>query len=270
MGRRQWGVCAVAPEASGERRRLSGTIAEERGSAPMHTFPPTMRTPLFLVFAALLASGCSGARPDPRERNPIVFVHGWSASGSVWETMTQRFLEDGWPEGYLVAWSYDTNLSNVKTAEFLAGVVDSVLTETGASRVDIVSHSMGALASRYYIAELDGGPRVDAWVSLGGPSHGTITAFTCQSDACREMRPGSAFLRALNEDDETPGTPRYATWRSPCDLVIIPQDSPKLEGAENTATECLLHMDLPNDTDIYEQVRAWVVANERGAEFTNW
>ncbi|OZC04664.1 esterase/lipase family protein [Rubricoccus marinus] len=229
-----------------------------------------MRPPLFLVLVALIASGCAGARPDPRERNPIVFVHGWSASGSVWETMTQRFRDDGWPEAYLVAWSYDTNRSNVETAQALASVVDSVLAETGASRVDLVSHSMGALASRYYVGPLRGGPRVDAWVSLGGPSHGTITALTCRSPACREMRPGSDFLRALNEEDETPGTPRYATWRSPCDLVIIPQDSPSLEGAVNTATNCLLHLELPTNEVIYKQVRDWVAANEEGAAAANW
>ena len=194
-----------------------------------------------------------------------MFVHGWSASGSVWDTMTQRFRADGWPEALLVAWSYDTNLSNVETAEKLAARIDSVLDATGAARVDIVSHSMGALPARYYVRHLGGDSRVDAWVSLGGPSHGTVTAYTCRSPACQEMRPGSGFLRELNEDDETPGAVRYATWRSPCDLVIVPQDSPKLEGAANTATDCVLHLELPTNAGIYAQVRDWVAANETGA-----
>ena len=229
-----------------------------------------MRVPLLVVLVALLASGCAGTRPDPRERNPVVFVHGWSSSGGVWDTMTERFRADGWPEALLVVWTYDTSQSNAETAEQLAERVREVLAQTGASRVDLVSHSMGALSARYYVRFLDGDKRVDGWVSLGGPSHGTVTAFTCFSTACEEMRLGSSFLSDLNEGDETPGQPRYATWRSPCDLVILPQDSPKLDGALNQATECLLHNDLPKDATVYAQVRDWLAANETDGAGPLW
>ena len=229
-----------------------------------------MRAFLLVLLAAFLVSACAGTRPDPRERNPVVFVHGWSSSGSVWEAMVKRLRADGWQETHLVAWSYDTDQSNAVTAAQLAERIQRVLSETGASRVDIVSHSMGALSTRYYIRYLDGARRVDAWVSLAGPSHGTLTAFTCFSDACHEMRVGSSFLSDLNEGDETPGHSRYATWRSQCDLVIVPQDSPKLDGATNYATECLLHRDLPNDRAVYAQVRDWLAANEAHGSGPIW
>ena len=224
-----------------------------------------MRVPLLLALAALVASGCVSARSKARERNPVVFVHGWSSSASVWDPMIERFRADGWPDTHLVAWPYDTRQSNVDTAAQLAAHVDSVLAVTGARRVDLVSHSMGALPSRYYARNLGGDARVDGWVSLGGPSHGTITAYACFDASCREMRPGSDFLRDLNAGDETPGAPRYATWRSPCDLIVLPQDSPALDGATNTATPCLLHLDLPTSASIYAQVRDWLAANERAA-----
>ena len=216
------------------------------------------------LLLAIVAAGCAGARPDA-QRNPVVFVHGWASDASAWATMMDRFRADGWPDALLVAWSYDTARPNAETAEALAARVDAVLAETGASRVDLVSHSMGALPARYYTRELGGAARVDAWVSLGGPSHGTVTAFACLQRSCREMWPGSPFLRALNEGDETPGRPRYATWRSPCDLVVVPQNSPALEGAENTATRCLLHAELVTDAAVYAQVRDWLAANEAGA-----
>ena len=222
-----------------------------------------MRVVLVLALATLLASGCASTRSQARERNPIVFVHGWSSSASVWDPMIERFRADGWPDTHLVAWPYDTRRSNAETAVRLAAHVDSVLAATGARRVDIVSHSMGALSSRYYARHLGGDNRIDAWASLGGPSHGTITAYACFDRSCREMRPGSAFLRDLNAGDETPGAPRYATWRSPCDVVVLPQDSPVLDGAVNTATPCLLHLELPTSGSVYVQVRDWLAANER-------
>ena len=164
-----------------------------------------MRPSFVIALAAFLASGCASSRSTARERNPVVFVHGWSSSADAWSTMAERFRDDGWPEAYLVVWSYDTSRSNVETAGRLADRVDAVLEATGASRVDVVAHSMGALPARYYVRHLGGDARVDGWVSLGSPNHGTVTAYTCVSRSCREMRPGSSFMSALNEGDETPG-----------------------------------------------------------------
>ena len=72
------------------------------------------------------------------------------------------------------------------------------------------------------------------------------------------MRPNSAFLNALNQDDETWGSPRYATWWSNCDEVINPQSSVLLVGATNTQTACISHSQLHEDAGVYQQVRDWV------------
>jgi triacylglycerol lipase len=92
-------------------------------------------------------------------------------------------------------------------------------------------------------------------VSLGGPNHGTDTANSCFDVSCTEMRTGSSFLTALNSGDEAPGSPRYATWWSPCDTVINPDSSVSLSGAVNTRTACLSHMGLLTDATVYAQTR---------------
>jgi triacylglycerol lipase len=81
--------------------------------------------------------------------------------------------------------------------------------------VAIITHSMGTLSARYYVRNLGEDGRVSAIVSLGGANHGTSTAQLCFQVSCQEMWPNSSFLTALNNPDETPGTPRYATWWSP-------------------------------------------------------
>ena len=173
--------------------------------------------------------------------------------------MIGRFETDGWAPTELYSWSYNTAQSNSVTAQQLSAKVDSILAATGASTVNIVSHSMGALSSRYYIKNLTGGSKVDAFVSLGGPNHGTNTAIFCLQTSCLEMRPNSSFLNALNRKDETPGRLiSYATWWSPCDEVINPQNSTLLKGATNTQTACLRHSDLYQDAGIYAQVKALV------------
>jgi triacylglycerol lipase len=114
---------------------------------------------------------------------------------------------------------------------------------------------MGALSARYYVRTLGGGGKVDALVSLGGPNHGTKTAYACFQTSCREMYPGSGYLAALNADTEVWGTPRYATWWSPCDEVVNPQKSTVLSGAANTQTACLTHGQLRESAAVYRQVR---------------
>jgi triacylglycerol lipase len=172
--------------------------------------------------------------------------------------MAGRFRADGWPADRLDQWSYNTAQSNATTAAQLADEVERVLDRTGATKVDIVTHSMGGLSSRHYLKNLQGTSRVDAWVSLAGPNHGTETARLCGDVSCVEMRPGSEFLRALNSGDETPGSPRYATWVSPCDGVVNPRASVALTGAANHTTGCLNHSAVHTSQEVYGEVKAHI------------
>jgi triacylglycerol lipase len=192
-------------------------------------------------------------------QDPILFVHGYSGSASNWNTMIERFEKDGWPKSYLSAYSYNTSQSNKVDAEKeVKSHVESLLKSTGATKVDIVAHSMGSLNTRWYIKFLGGESTVDDWVSLGGPNHGTETANFCISTSCTEMRIGSKFLSELNAGDETPGTVNYGTWWSPCDEFINPDSSVSLTGATNTKTACISHLALLTDETVYSQVREFV------------
>ena len=194
----------------------------------------------------------------PAGPDPILFVHGWNSSGSVWTTMIGRFSADGHPSSRLHNWSYDTAQSNKTTAAQIATKVDEIRAATGAAKVDVITHSMGGLSSRWFVKFLGGDAEVDEWVSLGGPNHGTDTANFCWQTSCSEMRIGSAFLADLNAGDESPGGVRYGTWWSACDTVINPDSSVAVSGATNTQTACLGHSDLYNDATVYGQVKAFV------------
>jgi triacylglycerol lipase len=207
-----------------------------------------------LVALALSAGFAAGAQAHL----PILFVHGWKGSSSNWTTMIERFEKDGWPKEDLNNWTYNTAQSNVTTAKEEATKVTEILKKTGATKVDLISHSMGGLSTRYYVKNLGGESTVEDWVSLGGPNHGTEAANLCLETSCLEMRIGSTFLNELNAGDETPGAVHYGTWWSPCDEFIKPVESVILTGATNTKTECISHLALLTNEKVYVGVREFV------------
>jgi triacylglycerol lipase len=213
---------------------------------------------LATLVAAIAVCIAAAVPASASAQDPILFVHGYVESASLWNTMIANFEKDGYPKSYLSAYSYNTSQSNKIDAEEVKSKVEALLKNTGATKVDIVAHSMGSLNSRYYIKNLGGESKVDDWVSLGGPNHGTETANFCFSASCVEMRVGSTFLKELNATDETPGAVSYGTWWSPCDEIINPDSSVALTGATNTKTACISHTALTTDSTVYGQVREFV------------
>jgi triacylglycerol lipase len=234
----------------------------------------TARITFVLPVAALLiiSAGCEKSVTEPEaplcgvtrgapttlQHDPILFVHGYGGNAENFCTMIGRFRADGWSDNELYAYDYSLVTSFATDAGDISAQVNAILARTGASKVDIITHSAGAVSSRYYIKNLGGESKVDAWVSLAGPNHGTDTADNCSFTPCLEMRLGSIFLATLNAGDETPGSVRYATWWSSCDETINPDTSVPLAGASNHQASCLAHFNFLIDPTVYGQVRDWI------------
>ncbi|MFI6406200.1 esterase/lipase family protein [Streptomyces sp. NPDC050548] len=218
-------------------------------------------TALSAVTTSLLLSLSLASTPaHAASHDPIIFVHGLSGSASGWDDWVADFEADGYSSSELFAWSYDWTQSNVTTASQLATEVKSVLAQTGASKVDIVGHSMGTLSARYFLKNLSGTSYVDHFVSVAGVNHGTSIASLCGwlYTSCKEMQTGSSFLTALNSGDETPGSVSYAAYWSDCDEAINPDTSAELSGATNVDVGCISHTNMNNDHGVYEQVHDFI------------
>ena len=214
---------------------------------------------LFLLALSFAFLASSPRQSSASHVDPILFVHGYTSDASAWNTMISRFQADGWESNRLFAYTFSSTKSNASIAQDVKARVDQIRAATGAAKVDIITHSMGGLSSRYYLKNLGGQANVDDWVSLGGPNHGTTWAYGCFFfSPCNQMIPGSSFLNQLNSGDETPGAVNYGTWWSPCDELINPDTSVILSGATNTQTSCMGHSALRTDATVYSQVREFV------------
>ncbi|QUH04293.1 lipase [Saccharopolyspora erythraea] len=220
-----------------------------------------MRSLVRIASAVVLTTVAAVVAPLPamaQASDPVVFVHGYRGQAATWDDMKARFAESGYAQERLHAFEYPVGISNAEAAQRLSTYVGDVLTKTGASKVDVVSHSMGALNSRHWMKFLGGADVVDDWVGLGAPNHGTETARLCADVACQEMRPGSEFLNALNADDATPGAANYGNFWSDCDGVVQPARSAVLAGATNVQVGCVNHVDLVRNHEVYQRVAAFI------------
>lgn len=222
----------------------------------MHRIRIRLVSALAALAAALGLAVFPAGPAAASEHDPVILVHGWLGADWNWTAYRSWFASDGWSRVYV--FGYDWGQSNVTTAYQLRDKVNQVLAETGASKVDIVSHSMGGLSSRYYVKHLGGQSKVDDWVSIGGPNHGTNAAYACWTTSCGEMRYNSWLLNDLNSGDETPGPVHYGTFRSWCDEVINPDSSVILSGATNREVGCIGHVSLLGSWSTYAGVRDFV------------
>jgi len=83
---------------------------------------------------------------------PVVFVHGYQASGAVFENMREYLSSKGFQSAALTYKSEAGVASGAKELEsFLAGLRTGYQTKgIQVKRFDIISHSMGGLVVRYY------------------------------------------------------------------------------------------------------------------------
>jgi triacylglycerol lipase len=211
------------------------------------------------VLVAQPFASSAAASPFPNGKNPIVFVHGFFETGSIWETLKASLKQDGYTDDQLIAIDYNTtNQSNVDTATEIGTIVTDVLARTGAAKVDIVSHSMGGLNSRYCVKFAACAGKTDHWISLAGANKGTYIAALCAllMPTCGEMVPGSAVLTKLNASPALPAGTKYATLWSPNDGIIIPATNTVLEGATNVQLPgSINHFNIFTDAGVATKIK---------------
>ncbi len=215
-----------------------------------------------LSASAYMFNKVNGYMAMEEDNDPVVLVHGYGSSimGDVssyisWAYYVGRLEADGF-DTHVITLS-DAGMQDITiSAAELQSFVQKVLAETGARKVDIVSHSMGGLVSRYYIKYMGGSGLVDDLVTISTPHRGTITASIGPGKSARQMEVGSSFLRTLNSGDITPGYVDYTAIHSNNDEMVIPQQNGFLDGAININMNNYEHATILFNDETYQAVKA--------------
>lgn len=230
-------------------------------------------------------------KPSAAHPNPVVLVHG--TFGNAYDTWTGMapVLEH---YGYCVfavnygapASSLFKGTGDIPTSAGQIGVfVDQVRQATGAAKVDLVGHSQGGSASRYYANLIGGSSKVHKVIGLAPSNHATtlaglrtlgeflrivdpIYAFTnwVGLDAIEDQgNPNSVFYQNLNGNGETRPGISYTNIVTQYDEVVTPYQQGFIAAGpgatvKNTTLQNVCgndytdHLGITYDTNVYQLV----------------
>ena len=136
------------------------------------------------VLAAMFAASAP-ARAQSMEPRPIVFVHGAAGSGAQYETQSRRFASNGYPEGYVRAFEYDSSFATNTFADVVEGLdafVDDVREELGVDQVNLVGHSLGTFVANNYLNSATRAAKIARYVGIDGSSNSSCGVTSDQLD----------------------------------------------------------------------------------------
>jgi len=221
-------------------------------------------------------------KPSSAHPYPVVLVHATLADeGSNWVTLAPLLAN----EGYCVyAFNYGATLASLEvwpfigpridglghienSAKELSSFVNSVLSKTKASKVDLVGHSQGGMMPNYYIKDLGGASKVNELIGLAPSNHGTtldgltklVEVFPFASEiigglleflgapSLPEQEERSAFIKKLfGSGEPVVAGVRYVVIETEHDEVVTPYKHAFLSGSN--VTNITIQSQCPKDT----------------------
>ncbi|MGV0105964.1 Lip, triacylglycerol lipase [Nostoc sp. DSM 114160] len=176
---------------------------------------------------------------ENQQRNPVLLIHGIDDTEAVFHKMAAQLRLQGWSV-------YSLNLlpsnGDVGLDELAKQVADYVTTTFAPEqRLDLVGFSMGGIVSRYYVQRLGGINRVQRFITISSPHHGTVVAYGSRRPGCLQMRPDSIFLKDLNSDAVMLGQLDFTSIWTPYDLMIVPANSSQMPVGSQVIVPVTLH-----------------------------
>lgn len=170
----------------------------------------------------------------------MVLVHGINDTSRKFKTMQAAFEGKGYRCIVPSLTPKNGSLGLPHLAMQLKTIIDAEIADNNAV-ICLLGFSMGGLVSRYYLQELEGYRKVSCFISISAPHHGSLLAYLSPSLGARQMRPGSDFIRLLEQNGGRLGVlPCYSYW-TPFDLMILPATSSIWANAENIKIKSLCH-----------------------------
>ncbi len=163
----------------------------------------------------------------------------------------ERYLREAGVAAYAISPQPSNGAVGIEVlAQQLATTIKQQFSAT--TRLNLIGFSMGGLICRSYLQQCGGVARTERLITVATPHQGTWTAYTYNRPACVQMRPGSAFLAALNRDLTALQQVHFTSIWTPLDLTILPATSSYLPVGEMIQVWSPFHYTLLLDPRILQ------------------
>jgi pimeloyl-ACP methyl ester carboxylesterase len=191
-----------------------------------------MEKKLLIFFAFLPLFGIKAQDCNPEFR-PLLFVHGFLASGDTFHHQEVRFKADGYCDDRI--WVYDWNTLNrsPQAIDSLDRLIDYIRESTGFDQVDLAGHSAGGGLGYQYLIDANRAAKVAHYIHIGS-----------------SKAPTPAGPKDM--------VPMLNIW-SPGDKVVPGGD---IEGASNARMEAMDHYEVATSRGSYEQMFRFLTKQE--------
>ena len=216
-------------------------------------------TLLIALVAVALAAAPAQAKKGGKAKkpDPVIFVHGQFGSADQFATNAMRFTSNGFPQGRLFVYEYDTSVqSNDAAVAGLDGFIASVKAQTGAEKVDVLAHSRGTTVMHSYLSTPDRAAQVAHYVNFDGrtadaPPGGVPTlAVWGEGDPTRAIAgaqnvyyPDKSHTEVTTSREAFADAYRFLEGRGPDTTKVVPEKPNKVTIAGRA-------LEFPNNTAI--------------------
>lgn len=193
-----------------------------------------------------LFMGTENPQPSPPGRLPVLLLHGYVCNRGFMLPLRDFLQSRG-----ISACSCNLEPVYADIDSYADGVarrIEEIRIATGADKLVILAHSMGGLVARAYLRK-HGTQHVAKLITLGTPHQGTEMARMGAGENGRQMVPGNAWLRRLNED--AVGLPLVSVF-SYQDNIVFPQENAVVAGAKVVRLSGMGHVSMPFSLRIRE------------------
>lgn len=174
-----------------------------------------------------------------KQRNPVLLVHGIWDTSEVFHTMSSYLKQQGCDVYHL---DLVPNNGDSPLEELAQQVANHISANFSPDKpLDLLGFSMGGIVSRYYIQKLGGIKRIQRFITISSPHHGTWVAHLSQRPGAKQMRPNSSFLQELNRNVSILKQIDYTSIWTPLDIMIFPASSSKMPIGKEIVIPVPLH-----------------------------
>ena len=213
---------------------------------------------------ALRRRGCGSIQyvAERNARYPVLLVHGYAATESVWTPLRRALGEAGF--GQIVSLSYNSFATDPAAvgAELTHQALRALATAR-APRVHLIGHSLGGLLVRYALtASAALSSQTASAVTIASPHRGASLARIAPGQCARIMHRGP---RSVQPEVDTPRPVRWLAYYSDGDRVVPPAsarlDDPRY-GAANLLIPGCGHLTICRNGPLIRSLVAELICTE--------